>query len=411
MPAGESTARAAAEAVARTAYGRLVAWLAADTRDIAAAEDALGEALCAALAAWPASGVPDRPEAWLLTAARRRLSDVRRHGRVAAGFADAVRVTTEIAVEDADEAAIPDRRLGLLFACAHPAIDAAARAPLMLQVIFGLDAARIAAAFLVAPGAMSQRLVRAKAKIRDAGIPFTVPMAPEMPPRLGTVLEAIYAAYGSGWDDVAGADPRRRDLAGEAIWLARLTAALLPEEPEALGLLALVLYCEARRPARRSADGAFVPLSEQDTALWKLPMIGEAERALSSASKHKRIGRFQLEAAIQSAHIGRLTQAVPGWDEIALLYAGLVALSPTAGAQVGHAAAIAEWEGADRGMSALDAAPGLDAYQPAWALRAELLRRRAAFEAADAAYLRAIEMTDDPAVRAYLAARARSMRN
>jgi RNA polymerase sigma-70 factor (ECF subfamily) len=396
---------AAAERVARASYGRLVAWLAAGSRDIAAAEDALADALCAALESWPARGIPDRPEAWLRTAARRRLHDGRRHGRVHAAYDAAARALGDAAADDEPDE-IPDRRLALLFACAHPAIDAAARAPLMLQVIFGLDAARIAAAFLAAPAAMGQRLVRAKAKIRDSGIAFAVPGADELGPRLEAVLEAIYGAYGSAWD-APGGEPT--DLCGEAVWLAGLASALLPDEPEAAGLYALLLYCEARRPARRTEAGIFVPLSGQDPARWSMPMIAAAERTLHAAGNAGRPGRFQLEAAIQSAHVGRLTAGQPGWDEIALLYSGLLARAPTAGARVGHAAAVAECDGPDAGLALLDAAPDLAGYQPVWALRAHLLARRGdTAAAAAAAYARAAAMTADPAVRAYLHSLARS---
>ncbi|MBI3517330.1 MAG: RNA polymerase subunit sigma-70, partial [Proteobacteria bacterium] len=250
--------RRAAERTARASYGRLVAFLAARSGDIAAAEDALADAFRAALETWPTSGVPDAPEAWLLTAARRRMVDAARHARVREAWAPALAL--DAATEPADES-FPDDRLKLLFVCAHPAIDAAARAPLMLQTVFGFDAARIAPAFLMAPSAMAQRLVRAKTKIRDAGIAFAVPEPRELAERLDGVLEAIYAAYGSAWDDVAGADPRRHGLAEETIWLASLTAWLLPKAAEALGLVALLLYCEARRDARRAPDAGFVPLS------------------------------------------------------------------------------------------------------------------------------------------------------
>jgi len=235
---------------------------------VAAAEDALGDALLAALEAWPRVGVPDKPEAWLVAAARRKLVDAARHAKVAASAAPALEIVVERAQREVIDAVFPDERLKLLFVCAHPAIDEAARTPLMLQTVLGLDAATIASAFLVAPATMSQRLVRVKAKIRDAGIRFEIPESQELPSRVDAVLEAIYAAYGSGWEDVAGADPRRRGLAEEAIWLGRLVARLLPDEPEALGLLALMLHCEARRPARRDPAGAYVPLGRQDVALW-----------------------------------------------------------------------------------------------------------------------------------------------
>jgi RNA polymerase sigma-70 factor (ECF subfamily) len=397
-----AAARRAAERTARASYGRLVAYLAARSGDIAAAEDALADAFAAALETWPSRGVPDAPEAWLLTAARRRMVDAARHAQVRDAWAPALALEARATPTDTD---FPDDRLKLLFVCAHPAIDAAARAPLMLQTVFGFDAARIAPAFLTSPAAMAQRLVRAKTKIRDAGIAFAVPEARELPARLDGVLEAIYAAYGSAWDDVAGADPRHRGLAEETIWLASLTAWLLPKEPEALGLVALLLYCEARRAARRAGD-AFVPLSHQDTARWSRPMIEQAEAALSAAARLGRRGRFQLEAAIQSAHVARRCTGQPAWSEIALLYEGLVREAPTLAALVGRAAAVAEAVAAGAGLELLDAIDPHDAatYQPYWALRAHLLTRDGRVDAG-AAYDRAIGLAEDPAVRAWLARR------
>src|SRR5712692_3375427 len=268
----------ATEEAARTSYGRLVAYLSARFRDLAAAEDALGEAFRAALETWPRNGVPEMPEAWLLVAARGHAIDRARRAAVRADAAPTLRLLADEVQAASREAGLPDDRLRLLFICAHPAIDAEVRTPLMLQTVLGLDAARIASAFCVAPATMGQRLVRAKAKIRVAGMSFEGPEPSEVPARLGAVLEAIYAAYGVGWDDAAGADPRRSGLAEEAIWLARLVVQLAPNAPEARGLLALMLHCEARRPARRAPDGAYIPLSEQDVALWSRAMIDEAEQ-------------------------------------------------------------------------------------------------------------------------------------
>ena len=394
-----------AEAAARTSYGRLLALLTARTRDVAACEDALADAFAAALRAWPETGVPDRPDAWLLTAARRSLGAAWRRGRTR----DAALPTLELLADEAlerDADAVPDARLKLLLVCAHPAIDPAAAAPLMLQTVLGLDSARIASAFLVAPAAMAQRLVRAKARIKTAGLRFELPEAEALPARVDAVLAAIYAAYGSGWDDIAGADPRRRGLAAEALWLARLVAQLLPDSAEALGLLALILHCEARAPARRDAAGGFVPLSEQDPDRWLRPLIIEAEALLATAAQLGQIGRFQLEAAIQSAHAGRaFGRAVP-WPAIVQLYDGLVARVPAAGALVGRAAALAEAHGPAAGLTALDAIlpEPIAAYQPAWALRAHLLQRSG--QPSTEAYARAIGLCEDPAVRAFLLARA-----
>ena len=255
----------AVERAASDSYGRRLAFLAARSRDLAASEDALAGAFLAALETWPRTGVPDKPEAWLLTAARRKLIDGVRHARVEAGALPALAAAADEArrIAGAGEA-FPDERLSMLFLCAHPAIDAAVRTPLMLQTVLGLDAARIASAFLVKPATMGQRLSRAKAKIRDARIRFELPTPPALRSRLDAVLEAIYAAYGVGWEEVAGGDRRRRGLALEAIELGRVLRRLMPDEPEALGLLALMLHCEARRDARRSAAGTYVPLSEQD---------------------------------------------------------------------------------------------------------------------------------------------------
>ena len=396
---------AAAELAARVSYGRLLAYLAARSRDVTAAEDALGEAFVAALETWPRAGVPDKAEAWLLAVARRRLIDGARHAKVEDVAAAALHIVVDRAEQEASSKALfPDERLKLLFVCAHPAIDEAARTPLMLQTVLGLDAARIASAFLVAPAAMGQRLVRVKAKIRDAGIRFEIPEPRELPSRLEAVLQAIYAAYDSGWEDVAGADPRRQGLAEEAIWLGRLVTRLLPDEPEGQGLLALMLHCEARRWARRDAEGRYVPLTRQDVALWSQPLIEEAEEILAAASKAMKPSRFQLEAAIQSVHAQRAVTGHTDWEAIALLYEGLIRLAPTIGAQVGSAAALAEAKGDDAGLSALEAIPpeAVAGYQPYWALSAHLLKRLGRAAEAREAYARAIGLSEDPAVRDFL---------
>jgi RNA polymerase sigma-70 factor (ECF subfamily) len=401
-------ARRVIERVVRESYGRLMAYLVARTHDVAAAEDALADAFAAALDAWPRDGVPSKPEAWLFTAARRRLIDRGRHERVRAEAMPTLRLLEHGAEALPADVAFPDDRLKLLFVCAHPAIDRSVHTPLMLQVVLGLDAAAIAPAFLLAPATMGQRLSRAKRKIRDAGIAFDVPDRHELPPRLDAVLDAIYAAYNSGWDDIAGADPRRRGLSEEAVWLARVLVAVMPGEPEALGLLALMLYCEARRPARR-AHGVYVPMSDQDVALWSAPMINEAERVLARAGRANRPGRFQVEAALQSAHIEGTRRGRVDWEAIAVLYTGLLRFSPAVGAQVGRAAAIAEAHGAAAGLTALDAIERslAETYQPYWAVRAHILSRLGNHDAA-AAFDKAIALTDDEAIRAFLKERRRS---
>src|ERR1700722_6853378 len=319
MSLPENDARSTAEAVARRSYGKLVAFLASRSRDVAAAEDALSEAFAAALTDWPRNGCPANPEAWLLTVARRRTIDVARrvaHGDVAIAAWQVLAEGPNDAAADTD---IPDRRLALMFTCAHPAIEAAIRAPLMLQVVVGLDAKMIASAFLTSPTAMGKRLVRAKNKIRLAGIPFRIPEREELRDRLDAVLDAIYAAFGEGWTDAGGTDVVRRDLQEEAFFLARLVTALLPDKPEALGLLALMLHATARHRARRSAEGEYVPLAEQDTTLWDLQMILEAESLLRRASTLGSLGRYQLEGALQSAHVYRCRTGRANWAEVVQL--------------------------------------------------------------------------------------------
>jgi predicted RNA polymerase sigma factor len=392
------------ERVARESYGRLVAYLSVHTHDLASAEDALSNALVSALSHWPQDGVPQNPEAWLLTAARHSLIDLVRHQRVALASEPTLLLLREESEEMTLSPNFPDERLKLLFVCAHPAIDPAMHTPLMLQTVLGLDAARIAQAFLIAPKTMGQRLVRAKTKIRDGGIQFEIPQERELPQRLDAVLEAIYAAFGIGWDDMAGIDQRGRDLAEEAIWLARVLLQLMPSETEVLGLLALMLHCEARRTARRAPDGRYVPLSEQDAKQWSLPLIEEAERHLVEASSRGRAGRFQLEAAIQSVHAERARSGRTEWPAVMFYYEQLIRLSPTIGTRTGYAAAVGEAKGPEAGLAVLN---GIDpddvsAYQPYWAVRSHLLRRLGKTCEAKDAYDRAIGLAEDPAVKEFL---------
>jgi predicted RNA polymerase sigma factor len=401
---GQEDTQRTIERVARESYGRLVAYLSLHTRDVAGAEDALSNALIAALTTWPRDGVPHNPEAWLLTAARHSLIDLVRHRRVAEASEPTLQLLREESKEAIMSAKFPDERLKLLFVCTHPAIDPAMHTPLMLQTVLGLDAVRIAHAFLVSPTTMGQRLVRAKTKIRDSGIRFAVPQEQELPQRLDAVLEAIYAAFGIGWDDMAGVDQRGRDLAEEAIWLARVLLQLMPSEAEVRGLLALMLHCEARRAARRGPDGRYIPLSEQDTQQWSLPLIDEAERHLAAASSRNHAGRFQLEAAIQSVHAERVRSGRIEWTATVLFYEQLIRISPTLGARIGYAAALGEANGPQAGLEALDridrdAASG---YQPYWAVRAHLLQRLSKTSEAADAFDRAIGLAEDPAVRQFL---------
>jgi predicted RNA polymerase sigma factor len=391
------------ERVARESYGRLVAYLSVHTHDLASAEDALSEALVAALKSWPRDGLPQNPEAWLLTAARHSLIDAIRHQRVVLESEPTLSLMKENPPEATLSIEFPDERLKLLFVCAHPAIDPAMHTPLMLQTVLGLDAVRIGQAFLVPPKTMGQRLFRAKTKIRDGGIEFEIPQEHDLRERLDAVLEAIYAAFGIAWDDMAGADQHRRDLAEEAMWLARALLQLMPGEAEVRGLLALMLHCEARRPARRGPDGSYVPLSEQDPKQWSLSLIEEAEHHLAEAFTQGCSGRFQLEAAIQSAHAERARGGRTDWAAIALFYEQLIRLSPALGRRVGYAAAVAEFRGPGAGLGVLDAIdPVVPGYQPYWAVRAHLLQRLGRTREASAAYDRAIGLAEDLAVRAFL---------
>jgi RNA polymerase sigma-70 factor (ECF subfamily) len=401
----DAQVRSTADAVARHSYGKLVAFLAARTRDVAQAEDALSDAFATALADWPRHGCPSNPEAWLLTVARRKMIDVARRRRSGEAATRQLQLLAEGLNTAATQAEIPDQRLALMFACAHPAIEPSIHAPLILQVVLGLDAKAIASAFLASPAAMGKRLVRAKSKIRQAGIPFCIPERDELPGRLAPVLDAIYAAFTEGWTDPRGTDVVRRDLTEEAIFLARLVASLLPDEPEALGLLALMLHAEARRRARRNEAGEYVPLAEQDPKLWDVVMIDEAEALLRRSGTLGYIGRFQLEGALQSAHVYRCRSGHANWAEVVQLYDALFALSGSPVVAINRALAIAELQGASTGLEAMQEIAAdlrIVEYQPYWAARAELLAQTGAHGEARHAYDVAIGLERDPSVRRFL---------
>lgn len=401
------------DAAARESYGRLLALLSARSDDLADAEDALGEALLRALRRWPAEGVPASPEGWLLVTARRALVDGYRRRTVSQRAIEGLAAEAREGAWD-ERDAFPDERLRLLCLCAHPAVDPGTRTPLMLATVFGLEAERIAGLFLVSPAAMAGRLVRAKARLRELGIVPETPRPDELRPRLDAVLETIYAAYGAHWDTAfsEGVEP----FAGPSlVGLARGVAAMLPDEPEALGLLALLLSCEARSPARRTPLGEFVPLDEQDPALWNRAALVESEAALRRAAALGRPGRFQWEAAIGSAHIERMVgrrTGGGGWAEVVALYEALVLVSPTIGALVGRAVARMEAGDAARGLAELDALPPerVATYGPYWAARSEATRRLGRTEDAVAAADRAIGLATDPAVRQWLQLRRSGLR-
>ncbi len=407
------TVFAAAERAARESYGRLVASVAKRTGDVAEAEDALSEAFAAALKDWPRTGAPENPEAWLLTVARRKAADAGRKRRTGAEAEPRLLLMTQEleAVNTARE--IPDERLALMFACAHPAIEESVRAPLILQTVLGFDAGAIASAFLVSPAAMGQRLVRAKSKIKQAGVPFRLPDRADMGERLEAVAGAVYAAFAEGWTDPEGADTRRRNLAEEAIWLGRVLAHLLPDEPEALGLLALMLHADARRAARRDTNGGYVPLADQDTARWDTAMVDEAETLIRRASAMRRPGRYQLEAAVQSAHAVRRLTGRADWPAIVTLYEALYVLTASPVVALNRAVALAEVEGPGAALRELDAleSAAFTAYQPYWAARAALLARAGWPDDAATAYDRAIGLETDDAVRRFLLAKRDALIN
>lgn len=400
-------AHKAAERVARESYGRLLALLAARTRDVAGAEDAIADAFAAALRTWPDRGVPANPDGWLLTAARHRQTDaVRRRQTQAMGEEHLQLMAEEIDQASRTSEEIPDRRLALMFACAHPAIEAGLRAPLILQTILGLTADAIAAAFLIPPKTMGQRLSRAKTRIRQAGIPFRVPDRDELPERLDAVLEAIYAAYSKGWAEIgeAGHSP----LAEEAMWLGRLVVSLLPDEPEAKGMLALMLYAEARRAARRDSAGTYVPLDAQDVALWDDRQLQTAEALLHEANAAGPSGRYQIEAAIQSAHMARRVSGRDTRRAILALYDHLLGLTGSPVAALNRAVALAAVEGpaaALQQMGPLASDKRMLGYQPYWAVRGHVLAEAGRKTEAHEALTVAIGLSTDEAVKRYLEGR------
>ena len=398
----------AAQQAARDSFGRLVSWLAWQWRDIAAAEDALADALLKALERWPIDGIPSSPDAWLLSVAKRELLQGARHDRMRSD--PAVTALLE-RVFESDEGtssvSIPDARLKLMFVCAHPAIDEKTRTPLMLQIVLGLQVADIAPAMLISPTTLAQRLVRAKQKIKDTGLRFDEPDARELPARLHDVLEAIYGAFGLSVDAIAGAENRVTDLQQEAIFLCGLVCELLPQAADAKGLLALMKLRQARRNAQYDAHGDFVSLSDQDVDQWDKAAILRADQLLWTAAHQRQPGPFQLEAAIQSAHCHRLFTGNTPWASIAQLYAQINQHYPTTGSRVAGAVALAE---AGNPVAALAQLNEIEknhssSFQPWWVAYSHCLNLTGKLTEAKAALTTALGLTSDVRLRRYLESR------
>lgn len=404
---GAGAAHHAAELAARASYGKLLARLAARTRDVATAEDALAEAFASALTSWPASGVPEAPDAWLLAVARRKWVDMGRHASLRRR-PDVVAALVAEEARESDPNGIPDERIRLMLVCAHPAIDPSVRPALILQTVLGVEAATMAPLFLVGTETMTKRLVRAKAKIRASGLRFEEPEPADMPERVHAVIEAVYAAYVLGREGAVAEGDVRDELRQEALYLAEVIARALPERGEPLGFLALLRFCEARRPGQVGPAGAFVPMLEQDTARWDREQMRAGYELLRLAAAKGELGPFQLEAAIHGAHCYRAHTGTVPWAEIVTLYQSLVSHFPSVGATVGLAVATAHAESSPGAGIAilLRLEPTLvQGYQPWWAALGYLHERAGNASEAHRCLSRALGLTSHPRLQAYFRGR------
>lgn len=386
---------------------RVFATLVRLLRDFDLAEEAMHDAFAAAVERWPADGVPDNPRAWLVSTGRfKAIDSLRRRGHFAVLQPELAGRLSEIADANATRAGeeIEDNRLRLIFACCHPAIDRQVQIPLTLREVCGLTTDEIAAAFLTAPATMAQRIVRGKAKIRDAGIPFAVPVGPDLPERLGGVLAIIYLVFNEGYSATSGDALTRSELSQEAIRLGRLVVQLLPD-PEAAGLLALMLFQESRRRARTTPDGDIVLLEDQDRSLWDSALIAEGRERMKQSRQSPATGTYAIQAAIAAVHAGASKPAETDWRQIASLYDDLLAVYPSPVIELNRAVAVAMRDGPDTGLEQIDAllARGeLSDYHLAHAARADLLRRLDRREEARAAYVRALDFARQEPERRYL---------
>jgi RNA polymerase sigma-70 factor (ECF subfamily) len=381
----------------REEWGHAVAILTRALGDLERAEDAVQDAFATAVERWPRDGVPRNPGAWIVTTARNRAIDRIRRERVFRQKAELLARLAELPAEEEDVSAIPDERLALVFTCCHPALAAESRVALTLREVGGLTTAEIARAFLVAEPTLAQRLVRAKRKIRAAGIPFRVPPGHLLPERLRSVLAVLYLVFNEGYAATGGDEHVRGDLCDEAIRLGKLLAILMPDEPEALGLLALMLLQDSRRQARVGPEGELVLLEDQDRSLWNRARIDEGLRVLERALALRAIGPYQLQAAIAAAH----AEDRP-WTEIAALYDRLAELDPSPVVRLNRAVAVALSGRIDEGLDLMEELEGLEGYHLLHAARADLLRRIGRAEEAGAAYRKALELTGNDVERRYL---------